>query len=61
MWLVVVCKGCEPTFCVRKKTLCVAGDGGGGERESFVFTVAQLGRIITLQMNILEYNFSHNT
>lgn len=54
-WLVVVCKG------VRKKILCAAGDNGGVEWKSFVFRPVQLGKIITLQMNILEYNFSHET
>lgn len=51
----------KQTFYARKKTLCVAGDDGSGERESFVFREGQLGRTITLQMNILEYNFSHDT
>lgn len=44
-----------------RKTRCVAGDDGGGEGESFVFRAVQLGRIITLQMNILKYNLNHDT
>lgn len=56
----------QQTFYFRKKRLCVAGDNGGGggggmEWKSVVFGPVQLGRIITLQMNILEYNFSHET
>lgn len=51
----------QQIFYFRKKILCVAGDNGGVEWKSFVFRPVQLGRIITLQMNILEYNFSHET
>lgn len=59
--LVVVCKGCSQHFRPGKKTWYVAGDDRGGEGESFVFRAVQLGRIITLQMNILKCNSNHGT
>lgn len=59
--LVVVCKGCSKHFRPGKKTWYVAGDDRGGEGESFVFRAVQLGRIITLQMNILKCNSNHGT
>ena len=37
------------------KRQCVLQDGSG-EGKSFIFRAVQLGRIITLQMNILESN-----
>lgn len=57
----VVCKGCSKRCILKKETVHLTTEDGGGERESSVFRAAQLGRIITLQVNILEYNLSDDT